>query len=269
MTAPIAEALTPGGFRKGAVAMMDALGFRGIWKRVELLALLKNLEVLEKVLSVDVDELCRSIGFAKPVVEVRFLSDTVLFTVAHDLPFTSREGESPETETGPVVPIAPFSVEVAAAFAALLQARAASSSVPLAFRGAIGFGEYFVKDNYLIGPAIDEVALAHQVANGALVFLLPSASAALRLYPESLRDRGVLRTAMIPDYRVPLKRLRWLRRAVVNPLGFPSLRPDVSDRILATFGNPSPLSSIWWKRRATEHFLKAATLHLESLNVKK
>lgn len=246
----------------GAVAMLDALGFRGIWKRESLNALEGSLETLVATLRRDIDELIQKIAISKPVIEARFLSDTVVFTVAHDVPFSGKGGGGSDGVAAGGFPIAPFSVEVAAAFSSLLQARSALSAIPLAFRGAIGFGEFYVKENFLIGPAVDEVAVAHQEANGAIVFMLPSAASALALHPPTLRDRGLLPRVLIPDFRVPLKRLRHVVAPVVNPLALPGSPEDLSDRILRTFGNPRLFSSVWWKLRATTCLLGVAEKQL-------
>lgn len=245
--------------------MLDALGFRGIWKRESLQPLVDSLESLVAILKKDLDDLLAKIDVSKPVIELRFLSDTVVFTVAHDLPFAGEVRAAREAQPNKVVPIAPFSVEVAAAFSALLQARAARSTVPLAFRGAIGFGEFFVRENFLVGPAIDEVAKAHQEAKGAIVFVLPSARAALAHYPPKLRDRGLLPLVLIPEFWVPLKRLRHALGPVINPLALPGSPEDLPDRILKTFGNPRLFSAVWWKRRATSRLLGTARKHLMRL----
>jgi hypothetical protein len=64
--------------------------------------------------------------------------------------------------------------------------RSLRASVPLAYRGAVAVGEYEVSPHFVIGPAIDEAADAHERAQGAIVWLMPSARAqvAERLHPQ-------------------------------------------------------------------------------------
>lgn len=241
--------------------MLDALGFRGIWRRVGLDELRSSLNQLTATVRRDVEDLVQRIGGTKPVIETRFLSDTVVFTVAHDLPFTSGPPTGIRDAGEKAAAIAPFSVEVAAAFASLFQARAVSAPVPLAFRGAIGFGDYVLDGNFLIGPAIDEVAEEHQAPNGAFVWLLPSAAAVLDLYQAQDRKQQLLERVLIRGIRIPVKR-GWARRGlVVNPLAAPGVPNETEQRLLATFGEPRVLSGVWWKRRATEQLLNAARAH--------
>jgi hypothetical protein len=54
--------------------------------------------------------------------------------------------------------------------------RVLRSSVPLACRGAIALKSYEVSPHFLIGPAIDEAASAHELAQGAIIWLTPVAS---------------------------------------------------------------------------------------------
>ena len=47
--------------------------------------------------------------------------------------------------------------------------------MPLSYRGAVGFGDYALDANFIIGPAVDEAAAAHETAQAAIVWLLPRA----------------------------------------------------------------------------------------------
>lgn len=256
------SAYTPAGFRQGAVAILDALGFRGVWRRRDLGVLRESLRNLSDLVVDDVAALVSRIGVTKPAIDLRFLSDTVVFTVAHDLPFSGDLSVDDSGAIGRMPAVGPFSVEVAAAFCSLLQARALLAEVPLAYRGAIGFGEFLVDDNFLIGPAIDEVAAGHQVANAAVVFLLPSAAAELGPSLCGQGDPWLLRRVLLPRYPLPVRYFRRRAVPVVNPIALHGLPDGSMERLLESFGKPRLLSSVWWKRRATRRLLVAAERHL-------
>ena len=258
-------ALKNNNFQQGAVVVVDALGFKGIWKRHAVENVLGSLRDLVDLVQKDVADLVKAISGLSPVIESRFLSDTVVFTVAHDLPYETAPQGNPDVALGArMVPVGAFTVELACALGALIQARGALSPVPMAFRGAIGFGDYRIERDFLVGPAIDETAAAHERANGAIVWVTPSAEATLRIAGSRPPDSALLKRMLIPSFRVPLKRFRGTRAPVVNPMAFPGEEERIPGRILSTFGRPRPFSSVWWKRRNTRALLETARNYLKS-----
>lgn len=250
--------LTPAGFRLGAVAMLDALGFRGIWERVEVAALLNSLRKLVSQTSRDVSDLAKKLGVTRAKVDVRFLSDTVVFGVSHDIPFSTQNLAVKSARGGSMAPIASFSVEVAVAFAAVFQAKAALAPVPLTFRGAIGFGEFLIDGNILVGRAIDEVAKAHQLADGAIVWLLQSAEAELARAQPGYESKSVLSRALLRGVTLPFKDGATRTVSAVNPLSMPNLPRDMRRRLLLPFGKPAAGSDVARKRESTSLFLDQA-----------
>ena len=204
----------------GAVAVLDALGFKGIWKSWSPVNVLHKLEDVlertawfpeEKLLSGQVDHL-------RQERRLCFLSDTIVVA--------SSITPSPYVETTPSMQAgydldALFDVSNAVAG---LQKWMLTSSIgpPLAYRGAIAFGEYLIRDPFIIGPAVDEAAEGEKLAEGALVWFCPSAlrqfENALRFpapgFPRPGRDFPVKH-----PWAVPLESGQRFNTAVVRPDG--------------------------------------------------
>ncbi|MCZ7652514.1 MAG: hypothetical protein M5U13_15635 [Thermoanaerobaculia bacterium] len=248
---------TPAGFYRGAVVMLDALGFKGIWNRAGLRQLLEALRSLETATRKGAEDLASAIAGLRPRIAVRFLSDTVVCTVSHAIPFSEEGADGGEGAGPPMLRVGPFSVEVAIGFAAVAQSRAACLGVPLALRGCIGFGDFMVDRNFLVGPAIDEVAEHHQRAEGAVVWLLPSAEAQLDLAGGGLDGRGLPPEALLRGVPSPLKSGGGERLSIVNPLAVPGV-PDFVESLLATFGDPPASEEIRRKCENTRAFLERA-----------
>jgi hypothetical protein len=87
------------------------------------------------------------------------------------------------------------------------------SSVPLAFRGAIAVGSYEVDPNFLIGQAIDDAAEAHQLAQGAIIWLTPVARDHVAQW---LKDQPT--NTHLVKFDVPLKSGGVFNTYTVSPL---------------------------------------------------
>lgn len=146
--------------RTGAFAMLDCLGFKGIWNKTKPETVLEKLKTAaskkQEIIKVLFDDL--------PVkAEVIFLSDTVVIGVSLPNPPACDE------EKGMLVWCASrIAYEYANEFR--------QGNVPLVFRGCIGFGEFVIEENFILGPIVDEVASHMSVAEGAFIWALPEAS---------------------------------------------------------------------------------------------
>jgi hypothetical protein len=222
---------TQQGMRVGAVVMTDALGFKGIWKRVPVPALCQQLRDLVELIEEDVRSMLDAVPGALALrIETRFISDTVVFGIWHELPFGSAgQGSGAECEQTPdTVPVHSLTVQVAAILAALVQQRGAAMATGMAFRGAVAFGEFLVDGNFLIGPAIDEAAQNYEIAKAAVVLCLPSAMSELAVKEE----RSPIVPGLIVDgISVPLGGAE-LVTAVVNPLASSSAWANDLERLL-------------------------------------
>lgn len=181
---------------KGAVVMLDALGFKGIWGRKRdrtdgegrtggegrtdgegrtekgMEAAIERLDQIRQKAIAARDTWVEYLANLKPElaegvvydleVNLSFLSDTLV--VAARFPKLDR----PEDEV------------LAASFLAgdIIGLAAQDKEFPLVFRGAVSYGQYLIrpgKEQFIVGPAIDEAAEAMELAEGALVWLTPTA----------------------------------------------------------------------------------------------
>jgi hypothetical protein len=167
--------------RRGAVALIDVLGFKGIWRRHSEDAVIRSLQALLKVAEEDARLATAGpdnmIDFIAPL----FLSDTVVFGLAAKSPADVNAvlranrtadlvGSFDEERTDS------WTVWHMGNFLAHLMRQALVGEVPFAFRGAVAFGRFGLTDRFLIGEAIDEAATFHERPDGAIVGLAPSAA---------------------------------------------------------------------------------------------
>lgn len=137
--------------KRGVVAMLDALGFKGIWKRFDADAIVARLESARET-----EERFDLHGFD---VQFAFLSDTVV--IACDF------GERPPIE-------ALYFVSFRVGY--FLESMLTCEPPQLAYRGAIAAGDYLIKGNTIIGEAVDEAAIGEKKAEGPVVWLTESAT---------------------------------------------------------------------------------------------
>lgn len=230
----------------GAVAFLDVLGFKGIWRGANPAAVLEKLQALKERLEearVRPDEPSDATGFRSWVL---FLSDTLVIASTANY-FKPR----PEDEMLPL-----WFVCLGAADAV---APAAEKDPTLVYRGSIAFGEFEIREQFLIGPAIDEAAEAEKLAEGALIWLCPSA---IRMMEEISPGNPLNRDLrVVRDYLVPLKEGRCYRTHVVNPL-LDRADPDaLAQRILDFFR--SDRVDIAVKQQNTANFLRCACEHAQ------
>jgi hypothetical protein len=143
----------------GAVALIDALGFRGIWSRYTADAVMTEMKAVKRWFEDRIEQQFK----AQPDFKCRvaFLSDTIAVSMA----YSGRPDEHREAlcvlYLGDVISWVLYHV--------------LKSEIPFAYRGAIAIGEYEVSEHFLIGPAIDEASAAHEMAQGSMIWLTPAA----------------------------------------------------------------------------------------------
>lgn len=166
--------------RRGAIALIDVLGFKGIWRRHSEEAVIRSLEALQAASQEDARQAtagpATTIDFIAPV----FLSDTVAFALAAkpvEQPNAALEalGEA-ELLSFDADRLDSWMIWHLGNFLAHLMRRALTGEVPFAFRGAIAIGSFGMTERFLIGEAVDEAAEFHERANGAFVGFAPSAA---------------------------------------------------------------------------------------------
>jgi hypothetical protein len=241
----------PFDMRTGALAMIDALGFKGIWARPEIKAdskiILDKLRLLEAITRRGVDAFVNYItpnsepSKLRPYVNATFLSDTAVIGVEL----------APDNPAG--VDLA--CVGVAAAVITNILVEAVSSEPRLLYRGCITYGDFDMASSFIVGPAVDECAELYETAEGAFVWLSPSAR---HVVDNPTPHTGEMLTSLYP---VPLKSGVFETYAV-NPFGkLPAQPSDDANALIrnfeAAFGEPRDVA-VEIKRRNTRAFLAHA-----------
>jgi len=257
--------------RVGAVAMIDALGFRGIWSRYPDEDVVEKLRSLAEVAASEaraLQEGARSHGgnlleFVQPMA----LSDTVVLGVATKPLDAVARGLQAEG-WGEIIKfddatLAGEAVRLCAELLGALVRRALEEPVPLAYRGAIAFGRFGMADRFIVGPAIDEAAEWMERPEGAIVMLAPSAAQ----YPQAQVPSAA---SNLFHTEVPMSPKRCQAPMVQTWALAPfagihdPLRRQLHENCVASFGQ-SPTGSIAQKLANTQAFLAAADLAESSL----
>lgn len=220
----------------GAVALIDALGFRGIWGRHKPDDVLTALKATKDWMETRIDAQFSS----QPGMHchVAFLSDTIAVSMTLDGSAQNREAIS-VMYLGDVISWA--------------LAQTLRSSVPLAYRGAIAVGSYEVSPHFLIGQAIDEAAGAHEIAQGAFIWVTPGARGHVARW---LKDQP--RNTHLVKFDVPLKGGDIFNTYTVSPLEQAQNEADanaLTRSLLGTFSGPSMDVAV--KRQNTTRHMRA------------
>lgn len=168
----------------GAVTFLDVLGWKGIWQEnrsmVESLhsLIIKTREKADEITLEYIEE-HRDLRGKEEVTTVLSISDTIaIFTAAQ-----------------PIV-----AIEIQARICSWLLEYAIGQSIPL--RGAISYGEYSIKDNIMLGYAVDEAASWHETTDWIGVVITPSA----KFQINELEVKKMIQYDYIP-FKKPIKSL--------------------------------------------------------------
>jgi len=240
--------------RIGVVAMIDALAFKGIWKRHGFESVIARLQFIREQVEVErarlQTEYPKFSSITKNELQVRFLSDTIVITAHNSSHLWGTRAFLPDgvdkafyegiqksktqlDQVSQFVALKTVVSVVAYALGAAIAGAKGGELPVINYRGAISFGEYLVDDNFLIGQAVDDCGEYYEAAEAAIVGFHPSA---LQFWNECqiLRDEltpTIIKTGQftlqdiknymcLPEvipYTVPLKK-QPLATAVVNPL---------------------------------------------------
>jgi len=252
--------------------MIDALGFKGIWNRAP--NVLRKLEELAETTERLMDghfggkasfrrSLAENFGNMFDLVQASFLSDTVVYGVAmkqlHEVltkvseavsdfpvPIPAPKERSPMLDSLVVVSSAVHVSETVLA--------AVRSEPVLAYRGAISFGEFEIARDgrFLVGPAVDDAAEHHELAQGAFVWITPRALNVLGAPAPRWPD------VLVP-YDVPLKGGAKLATYVVSPFAYCKTETECAEIESALLGSFSTDAlDVALKRQETARFLTFA-----------
>ena len=229
--------------------MMDALGFKGIWKKSLHDSVLVKLRALEGAVQARKDELNTEASTAgrEPItLQVTMLSDTIVIAAS-----------SPAVTAAPRLhDDSPYLLLYAAACAAAIMQEAAATDPALIYRGVMSWGEFEMDDRFLVGQPIDEAAQLERSAEAAVVWLAPSAAKALGVNKLGKHELGFVK------WNVPMMGGGNLETSVVNPFHWltkpeqNNARDQMEQRILASFDDGRVEVQI--KKQNTAGFLAAA-----------
>ena len=203
--------------RTGAVALIDALGFRGIWRRYDPNAVLTELKAAKNQIEAHVHMNAQTYMDQ----QVAFLSDTIAISTL------VRETENHR--------LAWAVLYLGDVIAKVLDMRL-RSNMPLAYRGAIAVGNYGVSPHFLIGEAIDEAANARDLAQGAFIWITPGARDEVA---QLLKDKPECATGLV-EFDVPLKSGDTFNTFTVSPIAKVRSADDahaLTRRLLETFSS--------------------------------
>ncbi len=182
--------------KEGAVAIIDALGFRGIWGRFSPEVVIQNMSRLKTQLESDLKEIS-----AQPIMQfdATFLSDTIVLGLS--LPDTVGANRDA------------LSVIFVTDILTRILAWSARSSTPLAYRGAVAYGEYEIQPHFIVGKAIDDAASCYELAQAAVVWLLPQTRDIVANHL-----RGQSHNSHLVRFEVPLKAGNAFDSYTVSPI---------------------------------------------------
>ena len=159
--------------RQGAVALFDALGFKGIWSREDPEKVISKLHAFQGAVDEELDDvhsrtnrLGKELGIETKVT-VALLSDTVVIGASGTIVDHHDRREQADCDSLALLALARVTGKVLV--------RAAQSPPALAYRGCMAVGRFEMAGNFIIGPAVDEAAEAMDSASAAAVWLTPSA----------------------------------------------------------------------------------------------
>lgn len=157
--------------REGALVLVDCLGFKGIWNRVDPEELIQKLTSIEgeALSAIATKYSAQLLSFGPIRFHLRLLSDTVVLSLQYEEAAYAKGGEPDELQKNLLVSVA---CECASALAQLF----VDSEISLPLRGCISFGRHLCEDNFLIGPAVDQAAEYMNEPEGAFIWVLPEAA---------------------------------------------------------------------------------------------
>jgi hypothetical protein len=223
--------------QRGAFVMLDALGFKAASLRDPEALMRKMRHLLQD--AGWVGRLAKRLKRrALPHPRCVFLSDTIVL----GFPFLGpRLGKS-------------RTVEFAALTVGELIIQAGMEPLPVAYRGALSYGDFEMSGPFILGPAVNEAAEQHEIAQAAAVHLTSSA-----------RELAVLRDdsdwwgeELFVRWSLPLaKSKKNLDTIVINPFATQEFHRDErvewAQRLLRTFTGTDKRVKL--KRRNTAQLL--------------
>lgn len=214
----------------GAVAFLDAMGFKGIWRRhkpdrvlAKLAQVADRIRKLETILQTAQAE---SGEPWYPRVQVLFVSDSIFITCGHYV----RRSDQPDFEV--LLATSIHTVALLAGMAMVYGLENADNEVPLIYRGTIAVGEFLASSGdlpFIVGAPVDAAVGAEKYAQGAFVWLTPEAR---DVYFEHLHGKKTQDSRILRPYLLPMKEYGEYETFVVNPLNSRIIHKDSTQHFL-------------------------------------
>lgn len=266
------------GMKFGAVAFLDALGFKGLWQKY----LGKNNDADPLVTKF---RRIRELGVAQfrpsnpgdpawwcleefwprssPEFQISFLSDSIIAACWFENNENAQGLTGERDRTG--YKLATQLLWCLAFRLSRLIHDSICGEPRISYRGCISIGHFRIEDSWLaIGPAIDEAASLEREVDAGIVWLAPSA----RQYIEW--EMKPLKPACLFEYEVPIKGRTPIPSIVVNPLALIGVEDAIANWkqwCLSTFDRASDSDTVLDKRRNTNAFLESASRIVTELNL--
>lgn len=253
----------------GAVAVLDALGFKGIWgdeanpdlRALSTLALVsKTVRRYARNLKGTLRNLPAAYSLVPTNTLARCFSDSILIAawvsgradwgaVARADPTLDSDTDADDEVAAQLVMRDLLRCVVCRAVARVISTSALAER-PLVFRGAVSVGAFRASKSFFIGPAIDEAAELHEKPRGAFVMLAPSAAA----IPQKYEMMGI---PSIRRYAVPVAGGAPVQTMIVDPFSECPFekRNGVAKAILAYMEAPD--AEVQTKRDNTKRMLES------------
>lgn len=231
--------------KKGVFALLDCLGFKGIWRR-EPEALLEKLQLLSKTAEAAAQKRIKpfeqpEFRHYKPNVDVKLLSDTIAISIT--------DGPSHYDEVSAMMFVVGDLMDLYI-----------ENSPHLMLRGCITYDDHVTHENFLVGPAVDATAEYMNSAQGAFVWFLPPAADMVRkiICPYTAKKNDLLaklHNSLFPRFKIPIKNSHYIDTYAVNP--FFDKTDDEAVRIFELYESAlaGNTMDIWMKRQHTLEFL--------------
>ncbi len=165
--------------KEGAFALIDCLGFKGIWEKYDAQVVINKLlnidETIKRELSSSTTSVFEIIKSGYVIPKVKLLSDTVAISLKYESKFESVIGLSSAQLVGALCLIIPVIIDYFI-----------ETEPHLLVRGCITFGEHIMQENFIIGRAVDEAAEGEKIAQGAFIWLTPKASEQYKQFTKNI-----------------------------------------------------------------------------------
>lgn len=251
--------------QKAAIAVLDVLGFKGIWRTKDpdqvlgaLKTLVHNAEALARALQATRQSFTAQYVPVRDLVPWRLLtrafSDTLIVACVKDHSWPADFPRRLATDMERLAEV--VLISMVCEIVAYVTGAGGDLQPPFAYRGSIAFDDLAIDDQFLIGPAIDEAAEGERLALGAFVWLCPSA---YRVIHEGFGEKAANDLPLVLDYLVPVKDSSEKKTHVINPfrrLAEQVRAEDVMANLLRSFDESRPDVAV--KKRNTETFLRQA-----------